>query len=74
MAQQTTIPYDLREHITQTLDDLDAGFDDAPDYASGVCHTLRALGLFTHDEIDRWSWTPIPLARRDMLITALTRI
>lgn len=42
------------------------------DYASGVCHTLRMLGMFSQGDIDRWSVTPIRAAYDDMLTLALS--
>jgi hypothetical protein len=60
--------YDL---IEGTLNDLDTGFEYADDYAMGICHTLRLLGMFDQADINRWSETPIRIARREMLQVAL---
>jgi hypothetical protein len=60
--------YDL---IEGALADLDTGFDFAHEYAQGICHTLRLLGMFDQADIERWSWTPANLARREMLTVAL---
>ena len=68
-TQQLDSLYDI---IAGTLDDLKDGHDDmAGEYAAGICHTLRLLGMFDQADINRWSETPYKVARVEMLQVAL---
>jgi hypothetical protein len=64
----------LYDFLSAIQDKFHEPYEGHEDYTSGVCHTLRMLGLFADGDIERWGETPIPLARQQMIDTALSMV